>query len=387
MLIRNNAPVFGADSSPYQQPGEWRVSVSARNLVSNDHYNGTEEQHERQELQNYVTNVQNLFDIGISRTVSRRVSVSLGVPFVNSSWALRDPAFPLPAERREIPQHGRGIGDISVTSRAWIFDPQTHADWNVAAGGGIKLPTGNSRYQDRFIDRIDRTEALRYVDQSVQPGDGGWGMIMEAQAFWHVGRVFLFGSGSYLANPQDTNDTPSILAVLGIPTDAGSPNAGLGVNSIPDQYLARAGGSVHVWKGLSASVAWRMEGLKRYDLFGDSHGWRRPGTAMFVEPGVSYTHNGHTISFNVPLGYYYNRHANPYTGRAGDATFPRHIFLTSYSLKLGRRSTPATDQPPVPPPPPMPQASRPSAPEDEVDSTTDRTGTSAMALLPLCPAR
>ena len=349
MLIRNNAPVFGANASPYQQPGEWQVNLSSRNLVSNDHYNGKVEQIERQHLQNYVTNVQNLFDIGVTHVLTRRVSVSLGVPFVNSSWALRDPAYPLPLERREIPQHGRGIGDISLTSRAWIFEPQTHRDWNVAAGGGIKFPTGNSRYQDRFIDRVTRVEGLNYVDQSVQPGDGGWGLMMEAQAFWRVKRAFLFASGSYLANPKDTNDTPSILTVLGIPTGDGTPNAGLGLNSVPDQYLARVGGTVQVWKGFSASFAWRMEGLKRYDLFGDSFGWRRPGTAMFVEPGVSYTHGQHTFSFNVPLGYYYNRHANPYTDRPGDATFPRHIFLSSDSLRLGNRSAvPATDQPPAP---------------------------------------
>ncbi len=360
MLIRNNAPVFGANASPYQQPGEWQVNLSSRNLVSNDHYNGTVEQIERQHLENYVTNIQNLFDIGVTRVLTTRVSVSLGVPFVNSSWALRDPAYPLPQERREIPQRGRGIGDISLTSRAWIFDPQTHRNWNVAAGGGIKFPTGNSRYQDRFLDRVTRVDDLNYVDQSVQPGDGGWGVMLETQAFWRVKQAFLFASGSYLANPKDTNDTPSILAVLGIPTDDGSPNAGLGVNSVPDQYLARIGGTVHVWKGFSASLAWRMEGLKRYDLFGGSHGWRRPGTAMFLEPGFSYTHGQHTFSFNVPLGYYYNRHANPYTNRPGDATFPRHVFLSSYSLRLGKgTSVPATDQPPAPQMPP-PSSSEPA---------------------------
>ena len=126
---------------------------------------------QRQLLENYVNNIQNLFDIGVSRALTPRVSVSVGVPFVNSSWALRDPAYPFPAPRVEIPQHGRGLGDITVTSHAWILNPQTHRDWNVAAGGGLKLPTGNAAYRDRFIGRIDRVEALRYVDQSVQPGD------------------------------------------------------------------------------------------------------------------------------------------------------------------------------------------------------------------------
>jgi hypothetical protein len=365
VLIRNNAPVFGANSSPYQQPGEWQVNVSSRNLVSNDHYSGKVEQVERQRLQNYVNNEQNLLDIGVSRAVTKRLSLSLAVPFVNSSWALRDPAFPLPAERREIVQHGRGIGDVSLSSRFWFFDPGTHLNWNVAAGGGLKLPTGNSRFQDRFIDRIDRTEALRYVDQSVQPGDGGWGLMTEAHVFWRVKRVFLFGSGSYLANPKDTNETPSIIAVLGLPLTTGA-FAGLGVNSVPDQYLARLGGTVPLWKGFSTSLAWRVEGLRRYDLFGASHGWRRPGTEMFIEPGLSYSRGSHTFSFNMPIGYYYNRHPNPYTGNAGDATFPRQVFLTGYSLRLGKQAAPPViAQPPAqgaPPQPDRPPGPPPSAP-------------------------
>jgi hypothetical protein len=208
------------------------------------------------------------------------------------------------------------------------------------------MPTGNARYQDRFIDRIDRTEALRYVDQSVQPGDGGWGLIVEGAGFWRVKRAFLFGSGSYLANPRDTNGTPSIIAVLGLPLNTGQ-FAGLGVNSVPDQYQARLGGTVPIWRGFSGTLAWRMEGLRRYDLFGDSHGWRRPGTAMFVEPGVSYSRGQHTFSFNLPVGYYFNRHRNPYTGTPGDATFPKHIFLSSYTMRLARRLQPQV-QPPMP---------------------------------------
>ena len=387
MLIRNNAPVFGANASPYAQPGEWQVNVSSRNLISDDHYNGTVEQVERQHLANYVRNTQNLLDIGVTRVLTRRASVTLAMPFVNSTWALRDPAFPLPQARREIPQNGRGIGDITIGGRAWMFEPRTHKAWNVSAGAGLKLPTGNSRYQDRFIDRTTREEKLNYVDQSVQPGDGGWGVLMEAQAFWRVRRAFLFASGSYLANPRDTNDTPSILAVLGIPTGEGTPNAGLGVNSVPDQYLARVGGTVPVAKGISASLAWRMEGLSRYDLFGDSHGWRRPGTAMFVEPGVSYTSGPHTVSLHVPLGYYYNRHRNPYTNRPGDATFPRHIFLSSYSLRLGARATvPATDQPPplpAAPPPPSGQARDADRPEAATGGSAGPVP--AMAARTICP--
>lgn len=374
MLIRNNAPVFGANASPYQVPGVWQLNLTSRNLISNDHYNGKVEQHERQARENYITNRQNLFDIGLTRTLTKRVSVSLGVPFVYSAWAFRDPSSPLPGPRIENPQWGRGLGDITLTARSWIFNPDTHPVWNVAAGGGLKLPTGNAAYQDTFlvvrgslpgilgnpVPNFVPREEKQYVDQSVQPGDGGWGVIVEAQAFWHVKRAFLFGSGIYLANPKDTNETPSILPILGVPAAPGTPNAGLNVNSVPDQYLARLGGTVHVWKGFSASLAWRMEGMKRYDLFGGSHGWRRPGTAMFVEPGVSYTHRQHTVSFNVPFGYYYNRHRNPYTNNPGDATFPRHIFLSSYSLRLGRGSTTPVAVPPAIVRPPANQEQQPA---------------------------
>jgi hypothetical protein len=375
VLIRNNAPVFGANASPYMKPGEWQINLSSRNLVSDDHYNGTEEQVQRQTLQNYVTNRQNLFDVGVTRILTRRVSLSLGVPFINSSWASRDPAFPLPQPRREVPQHGRGIGDISLTGRSWLFYPPTHPNWNVSAGGGIKFPTGNARAQDTFKGRTDGVEALRYVDQSVQPGDGGWGVMFEGAAFWRIKRAFLFGSASYLANPRDQNDTPSIIAILGLPTNTGQ-FAGLGVNSVPDQYLVRAGGTVPVWRGLSATLAWRMEGLKRYDLFGASHGWRRPGTEMFVEPGVAWAHGPHMVTFSVPIGYYYNRRANPYTGIAGDATFPRHIFLTSYSMRLGGRRTPATDQPLAPPAsePPHPPTSGDVSPQAPALPPTDQQG-------------
>ncbi|HEY8549653.1 MAG TPA: hypothetical protein VIL35_06845 [Vicinamibacterales bacterium] len=362
--------MFGANASPYSQPGEWQVSLSSRNLVSNDHYNGTVEQHERQELQNYVNNTQNLFDINVTRVFTRRVSLSAGVPFVSSTWAARDPAFPHPQPRREIPQHGRGLGDISVTGRAWIFNPMTHPDWNVSAGLGLKMPTGASDYQDTFLNRVTRVEEKQYVDQSVQPGDGGWGIVFETNAFWRVKQAFLFGSATYLANPRDTNDTPSIIQVLGL---GNMPQyQGLLVNSVPDQYLVRLGGTVPVWKGFAASVAWRMEGLKRYDLFGGSHGWRRPGTAMFVEPGVSYSTGRHTFTFNVPIGYYYNRHRNPYTGNPGDATFPRHIFLSSYSLRLGRRAVtpPATD---FPPDPGTPRESEGTAPKTGADARASRT--------------
>ena len=79
---------------------------------------------------------------------------------------------------------------------------------------------------------------------------------------------------------------------------------------------------------------------------------------MFVEPGFSFSRGNHTFSFNVPIGYYYHRYPDPNTGLEGDATFPRQVFLTSYSLKLGRKTAlppavtaPSPDAAPLPDPP------------------------------------
>jgi hypothetical protein len=341
--------VFGANANPYSQPGEWQLSLSTRNLVSNDHYAGGEEQLQRQRLENYVTNRQNLVDVNLSRTMTDRLTLSVGVPYVNSSWANRDPRFPLPAPRREIEQNGRGLGDITVSGRYWLFDTKTRSKWNIAAGAGLKMPTGNSEAQDFYVDSQGNNPQPRYVDQSVQPGDGGWGVMLEAAGFRQIKRAIVFGSASYLVNPKNISQTPSLTLARLPPGVAPNPNqADRLYNSVPDQYLTRAGVTVPVWKGLAASVAWRMEGLPRYDLIGDSNGFRRPGRAMFIEPGFSYSRNGHTFSLNVPLGYFYHRYPDPNTDREGDATFPRHIFLTSYSIKLGKKPPAAlpAQQPP-----------------------------------------
>jgi hypothetical protein len=102
--------------------------------------------------------------------------------------------------------------------------------------------------------------------------------------------------------------------------------------------MVRLGGAVPIGRtGFAASLAWRAEGLPRYDLIGESHGFRRPGVEMFIEPGFSYALGPNVWSVQVPIAYYRNRFPNPYTGNAGDATFPNYIFLASFSRRFGGR--------------------------------------------------
>lgn len=330
MLIRQNAPVFGASGEVLPRRGEVQLSLSYRALHSDDHYNGIEPQKQRQREVTYVVNEQKIADLTASYAVTRRLSFSLGIPYVSSSWSIPTP-LPTLGPREE--QNGRGIGDVLVSGRYWLFDPDRHPTGNFSVGLGCKAPTGDYDQSEEYADLISGANSnSKVVDQSVQPGDGGWGISLELQGFKKFGRSVFFGSGTYLANPRDTNGAESIIVGLGF---SGNPNfAELLENSVPDSYLLRSGFTFDLGAGWSASAALRMEGLPRYDVIGDSHGWRRPGYETFFEPGFIYTRGTSTFSVHVPWGLVRNRQANPYSGFPGDATFPDYIILAGYSYRF-----------------------------------------------------
>jgi hypothetical protein len=342
VLIRETAPVLGAAGTAYDTPGDWRVNVSVRSLRSDTHYSLDEEQVQRQTLGTNVINRQFATDVTIARALTPRFGVSVGVPFSNASWSIPSPTSPVPGPRA--PERAHGLGDITAMGRTWILPTEAHPRGNIAVGMGFKMPTGAYDAQDVFVDSSGQSPQLRYVDQSVQPGDGGWGWMLETQGFRMLGRSQIFASGSYLANPRDTNGTPS-LSVSRLPpgrTPSAS-SAGRLVNSVPDQYLARVGGAIGITRSIVANVSYRVEGQRRYDLIGASHGFRRPGVEMFIEPGVSIGRGRQTASFNLPIGFYRNRKPDPYTGLRGDATFPGIIALANYGVRFGKTRPPVAN--------------------------------------------
>jgi copper ion binding protein len=334
VLIRQTAPVIGANGSPYSPAGEWQINLSTRDLRSTDHYSLDVEQLQRQTLATNVVNLQNSVDLTVGYQLSERLGFTVGVPFLAASWSIPTPTGPTAGPRAQ--QDTRGIGDISAAARYWVLNTRSHLGGNIGIGVGIKAPTGTYNAQDRYPDSTGKNDQLRYVDQSIQPGDGGWGITTEVQAFHSIKRAMIFASGNYLINPRNTNGTPS-LTVARLPPGAVPAASSYNklVNSVPDQYLVRIGTSVGLGNGLAASFAWRVEGMPRYDLIGRSDGFRRPGLEMFGEPGISYSTSRGTFSLSVPIGYYRNRKLDPYTNLAGDATFPNYIALGSYSIRFG----------------------------------------------------
>jgi len=307
------------------------VSLSYRELKSDTHYSGSEHQRYREREGTFVINTQQALDLSVSYAASDRLSFTLGVPVVKASWAVPTPIRPVPGPRAK--QEASGLGDVSLTGRYWVFAPESRH--NVSLGLGIKAPTGEYGATQVYPNIDGTNAAVKAVDQSVQPGDGGWGILLDVQAFRQLSKATLFASGTYLANPRDTNHTPSILVGLGFGTNAAFAQEGVLVNSVPDQYLVRLGAVTPLGKsGFGASLAYRVEGLPRYDLIGASHGWRRPGYEMFVDTGIAFSKDSSTWSLNVPIGFYRNRRPNPYSGREGDATFPKFIVLTGLSHRF-----------------------------------------------------
>ena len=116
-------------------------------------------------------------------------------------------------------------------------------------------------------------------------------------------------------------------------------------NSVPDQYLARAGIGYLVWPkyGLSVSVGGRMEGVPVEDFIGDSHGWRNPGYAFYFEPGISITKGRFSASVTGPIAVH--RHANKNLTDVkvskelgldfgGNAAFADYLITTSFSIRF-----------------------------------------------------
>ena len=96
-----------------------------------------------------------------------------------------------------------GIGDVRFAAYYWLIDPAKNSKINIQAGLGIKLPTGDYRYQDYF-NKTETKKILGPVNQSIQLGDGGTGITMEANAFYNVSRSFgIYANGYYLINPRD----------------------------------------------------------------------------------------------------------------------------------------------------------------------------------------
>ncbi|HKH49574.1 MAG TPA: hypothetical protein VKM72_33350 [Thermoanaerobaculia bacterium] len=305
--------------------------MNYRYQYSHRHFVGSEEQHERAEERSQVKNTINLAEIGVRYNPNPQWSFSLNVPYFNAerSSPIRD-SNRVVVDRSLV--QASGLSDITLSARRLLWKPLKHPDGNIAMGLGVKIPTGED---DVFDDRERLVNGQRVftdesVDQSIQPGDGGWGVIFDLQYFQRIAHTngAFYASTTYLANPRATNGVPTFRNGVGEE-----------VMSVSDQYVARIGASYagKSWKGFGASLGGRLEGVPVEDLIGDSNGFRRPGYAISAEPGVSYSHGPYTFSLAVPIALYRNRTRSVpdrlVPGRHGDAAFADYVILFGWGRK------------------------------------------------------
>jgi hypothetical protein len=260
------------------RPGDkWILNVSNRYFEAPESYRGDK----------FVTDT-------LVRNKIYTLNISV-LSLLKNGWSL---GFSMPISansRRNYADHGGlqwpkhttrsfGLGDVRLAVYKWLLDPAISKKANIQLGLGIKLPTGDYKYQDYFF-RNDTTKVLAPVDQAIQLGDGGTGITAELSAFYSVTHsVNLFISGYYLTNPREQNGVSNLKGRN--PTSVEIAN-NTTVMSVPDQYNLRGGANFEVQRFvLSASI--RYERVPVNDLIGGNRGFRRAASITSFEPGITY---------------------------------------------------------------------------------------------------
>ena len=286
---------------------------------------GDVENTDREKYHQQMINRVSLVNVSLSYGFTERWTATLDLPYLDAE---RSSVFEHTDGRRHS-MRSSGLGDVRLAVDCWLFDPHQHMNGNIALGIGVKAPTGDEKSSDTSYRAGGPVH--RPVDQSIQPGDGGWGLILQLQAYQKiVQNLHGYAQGSYLFSPREQNDTQTVVGDL-------MPRGPMTFNSISDQYFGRSGFSYVVWpaRGLTLSLGGRIEGVPVYDAIGDSLGYRQPGCTVSIEPGISWMGKKNSFSILAPVAVYRNRERSaPETQlgrRGGDASFADFSILASFT--------------------------------------------------------
>lgn len=315
---------------------KWLFNANNRYFNSFRHFVGDVEQKHRIDQGTQVINHAYTLDVAITRIINNRWSVAVDVPIVSNT-------------RSSLYEHGGkerhttasfGLGDIRFTGYYWLLDPAKTRKVNVQIGLGIKLPTGDYKYTDRFNTATPGVTVVGPVDQSIQLGDGGTGFTTELNAYYNLSRtVNLYANFYYLINPREQNGTST--ARGGTPSATALAN-GSDVMSVPDQMMLR-GGANFVLNRVTLSAGLRNECLPVHDLIGGSLGFRRPGYIISGEPGITYAFKKLNVYAFVPIAITRNRTqsmadkittANTGKYTKGDAAFADYAINVGLSFRF-----------------------------------------------------
>jgi hypothetical protein len=277
---------LGGQGGAYLEPGQWLVGLAYRSLAADQWFVG-KDLHEEQ-----APFGQPLFidiysaDATLTYGLTDRWSVSLMLPFSYGTHS----RYYADGVRHKV--SAGGLGDVNLSGNFWLFDPRRHEEGNISVSLGVKAPTGKNDVKDDFF--LANGSVIQFpVDQSIQLGDGGWGILLQMQAFQRLfPNGYGYASGFYLVSPRNRTDVPS-------------PYPGYPL-SVPDVYSARMGLSYTLPFVAAASIGFggRLDGIPLRDLVGGSDGFRRPAIIGYVDPGLALSLRRFTFTVNVPVRVY-----------------------------------------------------------------------------------
>lgn len=351
VAIRNmgcSGTTIGGETTGFLHKGQFQITGNYRYFKSYKHFRGSHEEAERVENHTEVINKVHSLDLGLSYGVTDRFSLNLTLPYnhydrssLYEHYGNSIDANPL---QKRFHTGSSGIGDMRLTGNYWLIDPAKMSKGNIAIGVGVKAPTGNAEVKDDFHKlTADGNDTLvnKYVDQSIQLGDGGWGFSLETQGYYaFVPRLSAYFSGFYMVTPQEHNG----VARQTVTTEY--PKSIVNYFAVPDQFAARVGlgFALAPMAGLSANLGGRLEGVASEDLIGGKGGYRRPGYVISVEPGLDWSRGNFNLALNVPIAVYRNRTQSvsdkaitESTGKftQGDAAFADYLISLSAAYRFG----------------------------------------------------
>jgi hypothetical protein len=313
----------------FLQPGHFQLTIGERHQFSYQHYVGDVYQEYRAQLHNQVENRINIVTADLMYQWTPRISFEINIPFLFASRKTQNSPIKYAAQ---------GIGDTILAANAWVLNPKKTHRGNASVGIGVLMPTGNDDVQNTVNSNTTgvgpAVEVTAPVDYSIQPGNGGYGMIVQWQGFRAVGNHLIFYTdGDYIASQGDTNGV-----ARGATQSATTPLENYVARS--DQYLMEAGVSIPIQqvRGLAIVFGPRDEGVPARNLFPNSNdGFRRPGFAVSAGPGVQYGRGSNILSASIFKAVHRDRTTSvpdEVYGTHGDAAFAQYVWLASYTHRF-----------------------------------------------------
>ena len=313
----------------FLQPGHFQLTIGERHQFSYQHYVGDVYQEYRAQLHNQVENRINIVTADLMYQWTPRISFEINIPFLFASRKTQNSPIKYAAQ---------GIGDTILAANAWVLNPKKTHRGNASVGIGLLMPTGNDDVQNTVNSNTTgvgpAVEVTAPVDYSIQPGNGGYGMVVQWQGFRAVGNHLIFYTdGDYIASQGDTNGV-----ARGATQSATTPLENYVARS--DQYLMEAGVSIPIQqvRGLAIVFGPRDEGVPARNLFPNSNdGFRRPGFAVSAGPGVQYGRGSNILSASIFKAVHRDRTTSvpdEVYGTHGDAAFAQYVWLASYTHRF-----------------------------------------------------